>query len=316
MAITKNHSLTGSAKKIVFSMLFYLSLTGIALSQTATFSWLPNTEKALAGYRIHYGTSSRNYTSSIDIGKPQAVNGRIYGTIENLTVGNKLYFAATAYDDQGASSGFSQEAVWNPTDTTTPPPDAESATFSWLPNTETSLAGYRIHYGTSSRAYTTTLDIGKPQAVNGRIYATVNNLTPGDTLYFAATAYDDQGTGSSFSQEAIWNPTDTKTPPPDAAGSATFSWLPNTETNLAGYRIHYGTSSRAYTTTLDIGKPQAVNGRIYATVNNLAPGDTLYFAATAYDDQGASSSFSEEVAWQPPESTTPPPEILNIASSN
>jgi len=64
------------------------------------------------------------------------------------------------------------------------------------------------------------------------------------------------------------------------AGQATFSWLPNSETNLAGYKIHYGITSRNYTDVIDVGLPDPVDGRIQAVVDNLTEGETYYFAAT------------------------------------
>ena len=37
---------------------------------------------------------------------------------------------------------------------------AQQVTLTWDANTESDLAGYKVHYGTDSRAYTTTLDVG------------------------------------------------------------------------------------------------------------------------------------------------------------
>ncbi len=79
------------------------------------------------------------------------------------------------------------------------------------------------------------------------------------------------------------------------AAQATFSWLPNSETNLAGYKVYYGISSRNYTNVIDAGLPAPVNGRIQATVDNLIEGETYYFAATAYDSNGLESDYSIEI---------------------
>jgi VCBS repeat-containing protein len=79
------------------------------------------------------------------------------------------------------------------------------------------------------------------------------------------------------------------------AADFTFSWVPNTEANLAGYKIHYGTVSNSYTTTRDVGLATMVDGRVTATVTGLTQGGTYYFVATAYDSNGAESGYSNEV---------------------
>ncbi len=83
------------------------------------------------------------------------------------------------------------------------------------------------------------------------------------------------------------------------AGSVTVSWDPNTEDDLAGYRVYYGTESRNYQTTLDVGLDT------FKVVANLQAGIRYYFAVTAYDTANNESDFSEEVsivlqAQQPP----------------
>lgn len=99
------------------------------------------------------------------------------------------------------------------------------------------------------------------------------------------------------------------------AASGTFSWLPNSETNLAGYKIHYGTASKTYTVAVNVGKPELVNGRVAATVTGLNDGTTYYFAATAYDSTGTESGYSEEVVYTTAQAL-PAPVVKSITSQN
>lgn len=82
-----------------------------------------------------------------------------------------------------------------------------------------------------------------------------------------------------------------------ANGSVTLSWSAPTEnedgttlTNLAGFKLYYGTETGRYTETIDIDNP-GVNTYV---VENLTP-DTYFFAATAYNTDGIESEFSDEI---------------------
>ena len=63
----------------------------------------------------------------------------------------------------------------------------------------TDLAGYRIYYGSASKAYQSTVDVGTATS------ATVHGLEPGQNLYFAVTAYNSESNESPFSPEVVWN---------------------------------------------------------------------------------------------------------------
>ena len=79
------------------------------------------------------------------------------------------------------------------------------------------------------------------------------------------------------------------------AGTAYFSWLPNIESDLGGYKIHYGTNySGPYDMVVDIGNPSPVDGRVKGSISGLSEGITYYFVATAYNQTGLESNYSSE----------------------
>ena len=83
-----------------------ISFCNSAYSFQITLSWDPNTEFNLAGYKVYYGTASRNYAFSVDVGEYAEV------TISGLEPGKRYYFAATAYDLDGNESNLSDEITF------------------------------------------------------------------------------------------------------------------------------------------------------------------------------------------------------------
>jgi hypothetical protein len=110
---------------LLFTIIIFLNASAV-FSGTTTLSWNAPTTNAdgtpltdLAGYKVYYGTSSRNYSQTIDVG-----NVTTY-TVNNLTDGTIYYFATTAYDISRNESDYSNEAIWS----------AELAGFVELPKT-------------------------------------------------------------------------------------------------------------------------------------------------------------------------------------
>ena len=84
-----------------------------------------------------------------------------------------------------------------------------------------------------------------------------------------------------------------------SASSVDLSWGQNSEPNIVGYKIYYGTTTDVYPNSVDIHNnvPDQTDGRIHGTVTGLTDGTTYYFVCTAYNDQGSESDFSNEVVF-------------------
>jgi len=76
-----------------------------------------------------------------------------------------------------------------------------------------------------------------------------------------------------------------------AAASLTVSWQANTEPDLAGYRIYYGTASGQY------GPPVRVSAATTTyQLTGLAPSTRYFVALTAFNTAGFESGFSAEAS--------------------
>ena len=93
-----------------------------------TLAWDPNSEPDLAGYVLYWGTSSRSYTFSDDVGNSTT------HTVPGLSAGQTYYFTVTAYDTASNESGYSNEVVYTVT-----APDADGDGIS--DNDETTVYG-------------------------------------------------------------------------------------------------------------------------------------------------------------------------------
>ena len=85
------------------------------------------------------------------------------------------------------------------------------------------------------------------------------------------------------------------------AASLAVTWNPNTEDDLAGYRVYSGVTSGAYGAPVDVGNVTSYQ------IADVASGQTYYIAVTAYDTSNNESGFSEEVSVTVPIPDTTPP---------
>jgi hypothetical protein len=94
------------------------------------------------------------------------------------------------------------------------------------------------------------------------------------------------------------------------AAAVGLKWNPNPESDIANYRVSYGTSSGVHPNSVDAG----LNTR--ASVNDLQEGTTYYFVVTAINQEGLESEPSDEVFYQVPATSAGPIAVSQSASTN
>lgn len=95
-------------KRIITTALMFFFLCTFALATEVRFTWNPNTESDLAGYRLYQSTTSGVYA----VGADKAVADILAGTeiaATQITKEGKYFWVLTAYDKYGNESGFSNE---------------------------------------------------------------------------------------------------------------------------------------------------------------------------------------------------------------
>jgi len=96
------------------------------------------------------------------------------------------------------------------------------------------------------------------------------------------------------------------------AAEIMLAWDRNPEADIAGYKMHFGTSSGYYSSEIDVGN--------YTTcvISDLSAGRTYYFAATAYNTSNIESGYSGEIQYTVPEDSAPvipnEPPVANAGS--
>lgn len=92
--------------------IFLMIVGGFSVSLSAgdavTVRWKANSDKDVAGYKVHYGFKSRDYTHSIDVGPATSF------TLTRLIPDTTYYFAASSYDSEGMESNYSAEITYKP----------------------------------------------------------------------------------------------------------------------------------------------------------------------------------------------------------
>ena len=74
----------------------------------------------------------------------------------------------------------------------------QSVSLLWEPSPSSTVAGYKVYYGTASGVYTSKRNVGNVTSV------TFSNLAAGMTYYFAVSVFDPSGLESGLSNEVSY----------------------------------------------------------------------------------------------------------------
>ncbi len=271
---------------------YSFKITTMQPSDSIELAWEANTEPDLAGYKVYYGTETGVYTDEIDVGDV------IRTFASDLDECVDYYLAVTAYDESLNESGYSAETTTQTSQTNAPATPAGLSgdagdgqiTLSWDANPECDIDGYNVYRSlTSGTGYTRQKTI-----YDGTSYIDggLDNYT---YYYYVISAVDREGHETSFSDEISIRPVD-MTPPAAPTGlylepdetSLSVSWNANTEPDLAGYYLKYGTESGVYTEQINVGNITS------HTVSGLTNGQRYYAVVSAYDLEMNESAHSAE----------------------
>lgn len=92
------------------------------------------------------------------------------------------------------------------------------------------------------------------------------------------------------------------------AQNVTLLWDPPNESDIAGYRLYYGTTSGNYSQSTEVGNATTT------TVSNLTVGQTYYFAVTDFNTAGLESLPSNEVSYTAVAVPDNPPTVSLVAT--
>jgi hypothetical protein len=90
---------------LIAALIFAISLIMIsaAFAKQIIIAWDASTDPNVVGYKVYYGTASKNYGPPVDVGN------RTTFALGGLSAGQTYYLSLTAYNSTGTESSFSNE---------------------------------------------------------------------------------------------------------------------------------------------------------------------------------------------------------------
>ncbi|MBV6422382.1 MAG: hypothetical protein NAOJABEB_00161 [Steroidobacteraceae bacterium] len=219
--------------------------------------------------------------------------GRLSGTPSTSDAGTTSNIVISVSDGRGGNATLPAFSLTvnatnrAPTISGTPATTVNvGATYSFTPTASDPDSGDTIAFGIANRPSWATFD-----TATGRLSGTPTAADVGTTSNIVISVSDGKGGNATLPAFSI-------TVAGTTTGSATLTWTAPTQnedgsalTNLAGYRILYGTSAAALTQTIQVANP----GLTTYVIDNLAQG-TWYFAMRSYTSAGLESAQTNVVS--------------------
>jgi chitodextrinase len=253
-------------------------LTATAVSNTQiNLSWAPSTDNVgVTGYRV-----IRNGSLLTTLGNLTTFQDTGLNAATTYTYGVQALDAAGNLSPQSTAAS----ATTQPTPDTTPPTTPSNVSASVISATKISI--------TWSASTDNVGVVGYRVYRNGVLLTTVGNVTtaqdtgllPSTTYTYSVDAIDGAGNASGKSTSAAATTL--------AVNTVSLAWDAVVVSNLAGYRVYYGTAPGNYVQASGAGI--GVGTATTYVVIGLNRGVRYYFAVTAFDASNNESPYSNEV---------------------
>ena len=285
-------SIHGLARHLLLFVLLMLAAMQ-ATAGSLALAWDPVNDPRVAGYKVHYGTSSGNYTAQMDAGNVTT------STVPNLVDGATYYFAVTAYDGSFVQSGFSNEVAG------TVPSGAPVANFT--ASTTTGTAPLAMNFTSTSTGSITTYAWTFGDGTNSTSQNPIKTYSTAGTYTVALTVTGSGGSNTKTVPNYITVTAAPDTTPPSvpsgltgtaaSSTSVSLSWNASTDSvGVTGYRV-FRCEGTTCTNFAQVGAP---TGTTFSNTG-LNGGTSYSYAVKAIDAAGNLSAYSTTVVV-----TTPP----------
>jgi hypothetical protein len=266
-----------SIRSLFVAFCLLLLFVGTGNTGQVTLAWDPQTDPQLMGYRLYYGTQSRNYAMYMDVGNQTT------GTIPELQPGQTYYITATAYDTAGLESEYSNEVTYVL---------QANCTYSISPASQSlSSSGGR-------GSITVTTQANCSWAASGAAWITITSGASGvgnGVVGYSVPANNDTSSRTAATSIAgqIFTVTQAAAPPAPSSYTIAASGGPGGSISPSGSMVVASGTSQTFTFTADTG---------YKIKNVLVDGQTLK-AVSSYTFSRVTSNHAISVAFassQPP----------------
>ena len=260
--------LSATHAAVVFVLIFF---TTIAQAGQISLAWDPNTQSTLGGYKVHYGQTSGNYSTNVDVGEQTSY------TVTNLQDGAQYYFAVTAYDTtRTIESGFSNEV---------------STTISV---SSTSIAVPTADFSASPTSGTVPLTVDFTNLTSGSVTAWAWTFGDGGTSNVASPSHTYTNSGTYTVELTATNSTGSNTKTRSGYITVSSSTSTGGTTTTGGESTSSGTTSGGSTTTAfqqDSVAPNLLVMEAEHFTGNTAQGGYAWQATTNYGNYSGASAL-------------------------